>query len=660
MPEPLNPAARKWPTSKRYEYAIRKVLDDNWKVIDAVREYGVDRRHFYNRLKEARIDRGLAPTAAAQRRIEAARREKMAHVAEVQAGTKNGPLDTQKSRLPTDPDEFDRIYFGHFACPDCGVRHPSPPFHSEIRAICQDEGIRRGVILTPPYHAKTTVGNVRDTVFDTVHNPNFRTIIISESKPFAELIVGQIGALLTDHTLYEGAERSLIEDAGPFYLPGNTWNSESLVVVGRTSSEKDPTVQALGYRGQIYGRRADKIKTDDLATQQNQSNPEMVTKMINWLDAEVLSRIGRSSRFIAIGTRVRPGDVYETLIEREGYRVVKYPAILDEGNQEMLWPEHFPYSEAQIRRGEMDPAMWQLVYQNVDNLTEGTAFDAEAIDSCIDPSRHRGHFESSWFLIAGLDPAGAGKDSGYTAMVLMAVDAGTGERYLIDAYTHKQMRAPELKAKMLEWSDTYPIYEWRVEANGVQRNLVQYNDDIIRPLAARGVRVAEHVTNQNKWDPQFGVESMAPLFNARMISIPSHQPGTDLAQLVRQLKNFPLMPIQDLAMAMWFAEIGCREIIGRPSLPMFSERTNSWPAHVRKRRHMVDFHTGQVSKVPLAMQRSRFHNQVSRRRLMVGRPTLYPDLVEGPEPKLIPFLNREGFVEVDEVPEGAEDLTPES
>lgn len=662
MPEPLHSPARKWTTSKRYSVALRKVLDEDWKVTDAIREYGVDRKTFYRRLKDARIDRGLEPTATQQRRVDSQRRQKMRAVTERQlAGEKlletvTSPAAEMNARLPIDPDEFNRTYFGHFACPDCGDRHPSPPFHSEILGICQDEHIRRGIILCPPYHAKTTVANVRDTVYDTVHDVNFRTMIISESKPFAELIVSQIGQLLTDHTLYEGAERNLIDDFGPFYMPGNTWNSESLVVIGRNTSEKDPTVQALGYRGQIYGRRADKIKTDDLATQQNQSNPEMVAKMIRWIDAEVLSRIGRKSRFIMIGTRVIPGDIYGTMIEREGYHVVKYPAILDEADEQMLWPEHFPFDDAILRRQEMDPAMWQLVYQNVDSLTEGTAFRAEDIDACFDPARGVGHHEPQWFLVAGLDPAGAGKDSGYTAMVLLALDAHTGERYLVDAYAQKQMRAPELKAKMLEWSDQYPIYEWRVEANGVQRNLIQYNEDIIRPLAARGVRVDGHVTGANKWDPQFGVESMAPLFASRMMSIPYHNRGTDMYELTRQLKNFPLMPIQDLAMALWFAELGCRAIIQRPSLPMFSERTQEWPERIRKRRHMVDFSSGHVQRIPLHDQRQKFVNRASRRRMVVGRPTLYPNLVEGNDPRLVPFMNKEGYVEVDDSPEGAEDL----
>jgi len=232
--------------------------------------------------------------------------------------------------------------------------------------------------------------------------------------------------------------------------------------------------------------------------------------------------------------------------------------------------------------------------------------------------------------------------------VLLAVDAHTGRRYLVDAEAHKQMRAPQLKDKILEWSDRYPIYEWRVEANGVQRNLVQYNEDIIQPLAARGIKVSGHVTNQNKWDPQFGVETLAPLFGAKMIDIPMSAQGSDMEELIRQFKNFPLMPVSDLVMATWFAEIGAREIVTRPSLPLFSERTGHWPERIRKRRRLIDVHSGKVTPIPLSQQNSRFLTGADRRRLTVGRPTLYPDLVEGPGRNLKPLVNRDGFIDVGE------------
>lgn len=650
MPVPDSPQAKKWPVSKRYEAALSKILDEGWTSADARRWFGCDHKTLAQRLRKERITRGMAPTATEEKRRRAEQAERFIP-SMVRPGANLGlaPLVGERPRLPTDIEEFHETYFGHFLCPDCGERHQSPGFHAEMRAMSQDPGLTRGLINLPPYHAKTTV-MLRDTIYDIAHNRNHRTMHISESKPFAELIVGAIKELLTNHDLYANAERNLIEDAGDFYRQGATWRNEAIVVVGRDSSEKDPTVQALGYRGQIYGRRADKIKMDDLASFQNQANPEMVKNMLDWIDGQVLSRIGKNARCLFVGTRVRPGDIYETLGKRAGYRVVRYSAIADEHKETMLWPEHFDYLAAEIRREEMDPAMWQLVYQNVETLTHGVSFRAEDIDATISPGRGIGHYEGHWFLIAGLDPAGSGPESGYTAFVLMGLDAHTGQRFIIDAEAHKQMRAPQMKAKIEEWSEKYPIYEWRVENNGIQRNLLQYNEDIIRPLAARGIRMTGHnTTGHNKWDPQFGVESMAVLFPS-LISIPRHPEGSGTYELIRQLKNFPLMPVQDLVMAMWFAEIGCRDIVNRPALPMFDRRTSRWPKRIREGRHLVDFGSGTAEKIPLAQQDGRLFSREAmrgRRRQVVGSPTMHPNLVDSPgSPDLQPFMNREGYVDV--------------
>lgn len=55
-----------------------------------------------------------------------------------------------------------------------------------------------------------------------------------------------------------------------FYLGGDA----------RNSSEKDPTLQALGMGGQIYGARADLIILDDVITTANAHEWE---KQLDWL-----------------------------------------------------------------------------------------------------------------------------------------------------------------------------------------------------------------------------------------------------------------------------------------------------------------------------------------------------------------------------------------
>ena len=166
---------------------------------------------------------------------------------------------------------------------------------------------------------------------------------------------------------------------------------------------------------------------------------------------------------------------------------------------------------------------------------------------CKDTSRVVGHYSPEWRLFAGLDPAGGNKGSGYTAFTLVGVDPATGKRYLVDSLAVKSMKAPQMKDQILEWTDRYPLFEWRVESNGVQSQIVQYDMELVQHLAKRGVRVVPHHTHGNKWDPQFGVESLAPLMETGLVSIPwGNAPTSQTFQpLLEELIAFPMGAVSD-------------------------------------------------------------------------------------------------------------------
>jgi len=66
--------------------------------------------------------------------------------------------------------------------------------------------------------------------------------------------------------------------------------------------------------------------------------------------------------------------------------------------------------------------------------------------------------------------------------------------------------------------------------------------------------------------------------------------------LVEQLQAFPMGHTTDLVMALWFAELGCREVFKRAAVPMFDERVRL-PARLARMRRVVDFANKQVRGV---------------------------------------------------------------
>jgi hypothetical protein len=134
------------------------------------------------------------------------------------------------------------------------------------------------------------------------------------------------------------------------------------------------------------------------------------------------------------------------------------------------------------------------------------------------------------------------------------------------------MRPDEIRNVIKSWTDKYRIQEWRIEKNAFQGMLTQ-DREVREYLANRGCLLKEHFTGNNKWDAEFGVASMSMLFEGwqdkrNLIELPSREKSEACKQLIEQLVTWePEQPgtkskrKTDLVMALWFAEIRCRELV---------------------------------------------------------------------------------------------------
>ena len=603
------PAYRSWSTSKRVVKAAERCLaEPDESVSQIARNYGVTRQAVTKKRNELAAAQGLevGPSKFSPKRTSDEKASDAARKLGVAVRVEN-----ERRRVPEDFFEFSDLYFSGWACPDCEdshgnpLLHETPDFQREIMSAANDPKVLRLLVNMPPYFGKSTLITQRRTIHQIVKNPNYRMLLVSETQDFAKVQMAAIKRMLTDPDLYLNSPRNLVEDWGPFQ--GSTWAGDSIIVSGRQDAEAGPTVQCLGISSQIYGRRAHEIVFDDVVGVKRSRSAETIEKDLEWMNREALSRIGRTKgKALWVGTRVGPGDIYSKISAWPSVKTIKLPCIVDESKELTLWPEHFPYEAAMVRRDEMGDADFQLVYQQIELPGAGAAFDEDMLNLCKDESRSWGHYEPGWFLVAGLDPAGANQWSGYTSMLLMAVDPATGKRYLVDTVNIKQMKADQIFEQMRRWSADYPLSEWRVENNGLQAQLFQYNTEMQQDLIGKyGTRVVPHNTQgSNKWDPVFGVESMAPLFRQQMVSIPWANTGSRarFQPLVEQLLQFPTGAVSDLVMALWFSDLAARDRLRRASVPMFNDRMKV-PNRVRKRRHVVDFASQQVRGVPLADQR---------------------------------------------------------
>ena len=226
---------------------------------------------------------------------------------------------------------------------------------------------------------------------------------------------------------------------------------------------------------------------------------------------------------------------------------------------------------AEVRDG-LPPSEWARIYQQ-EQISEQSYFTTDMITSCTrggppgliadTPMGRKGGMEGLR-LIAGLDPA----MSGYTAAVLIGFDKSTGMRWVVDIHNQAAMKPDEIRTLIRAWTEKYGIHEWRIEKNAFQSFLTQ-DAEVRNYLAGRGVVLTDHLTGNNKNDPQFGVAAMTMLFEQGMISLP--YPMTEGVRAMReQLLTWDPKHVQskhalrghktDIVMALWMAELRCLEL----------------------------------------------------------------------------------------------------
>lgn len=453
----------------------------------------------------------------------------------------------------------------------------------------------RVIANIPPGHAKTTTFSINYVCWLIHRDPNIKVIIVCKDQGLAIQILGAIKHRLVS-PLYREMHARFAPDGG-WKDPDSSWTQTQIFVQGKGDGEKDPTVQALGIGGRIYGARSDVIILDDAVTLANVSEYE---KQHRWLDQEVESRLDGAGLLAILGTRVAPMDLYKTMRDvvdfddQPVYTYFSMPAVLDEGdgkpeNWVPLWPERF--SGARLRKIRRDETTWALVYQQQD-VSEDATFNAKAIDASVNSQRfpgpmtetgmgHRPGGMNGLYVVGGLDPATVG----HTAMVVTAVDRANQKRFVLDGFNMRQCPPKVMRENIFRLTDQYRINEWVIERNAFQRFLTQ-DEELTTFLRSRGCRLTEHYTTDNKYDADFGISAMAPLFltcgeppsnggdglwrktpEKALIELPNPKQNAWVGELKNQLVIWQPSGMKqgaktDLVMALWFTEIAVKRILG--------------------------------------------------------------------------------------------------
>lgn len=477
----------------------------------------------------------------------------------------------------------------------------------------------RIIVNVPPFHAKSQTITVEYAAYRICMNPNIRIVIISKRQDQAKKFLYQIKNYLTSN-IYAELQVAYAPDGGfkPDRADGASWGMEKIYVRGIDADQKDPTVEALGMGGQIYGTRSDLIIMDDCIVSSNAGQYE---SQINWLESEVENRV-RDGKIIIVGTRLAPKDMYSELRNGDRYlqgttpwSYLRQPAVLqfddDPADWVTLWPRTSSPMETGQKpdddgmygawdgprmakeRGKKPPRIWSLVYQQED-VSEDSIFHPTVVMGSCNRSRKPGPLIAGamghprnglegQYVIASMDPAMTGD----TFTLVMAVDKNakpdTVNRRVMNSWVKTRPTPAYIRNQIYEVTEQYGVNEWVIEQNAFQLFLI-YDEEIQRFCQARGVRITPHYTSRNKQDPDFGVASMAPMFGnlkrhdsgvrqgldhdgKNLIELPDPNQSEGVRALIEQLSIWEPGKLgkdlkQDGPMALWFAELRARVILG--------------------------------------------------------------------------------------------------
>ena len=496
---------------------------------------------------------------------------------------------------------------------------------------------KRLLINVPPEHAKSTVITVNYCVYRIAMDPNVKITIVSKTQERAKEYLYSIKQRLS-HERWSRLQ-AVYGSAGGWKEDADTWKADR-IYLSRDSTEKDPTVQALGIGGQITGARSNLIILDDVVTTSNAHEWE---KQLLWLQRDVVTRLGDNGKLLIVGTRIAANDLYREIRNaahwtggKTPFTYFAMPAVLeidgDPENWVTLWPKsHIPWegSDEDVipdenglypkwdgpalfrRRSEVSPSAWALVYQQQD-VQEDSIFSPACVQGSTNRMRKRGPLKpgvpghpkahGAWYTIMGLDPAMTGN----TAAVIMTVDRNTRRRYILDCENMSDPTPQKIRQLIEDWAHKYQPQELRIEINAHQKAYA-LDDDLRSFLASVGIRFSSQFTGKNKWDTSFGVAAMSGLFGTmrngnhqddNLIELPSQEGSEGIKALIQQLITWhpETKGKTDCVMALWFCELRAKEIISNARIDQ-SHIDNRWAT----RRQLQTRYSVNLSDYEMAM-----------------------------------------------------------
>jgi hypothetical protein len=455
-------------------------------------------------------------------------------------------------------------------------------FLGRKRVACQVRWARyfdledRSVLLCPRNHGKSTT-IIDYVVWRIVRDRTVRILILSKSSNLAARWVRSIKSILEGRGEYE----KITQYFGDFKPQGkpDKWTQEELIVEGARPEEPHPTLSCYGITAAIYGLRADLILCDDIVDRDNAATEDQREKLrdtfFSGIENILDSANGLTPKMMVVGTRKHPLDLYNDLIQTEGFEVHIENAVRDWRKGRILAPELFSIQFFRDKLAKLKLKKFNREFQNAafDERDVIVASDAFDNGQNFDYARSYGDRFSGWYVTIAVDPGISMKGKGsFSASVVGFNPEEPGRRYLID-YFEGAMPSEDQPRFLCSWYIKYKANAMRIESNACQKYLM---DSVRREATLGGAFggqvwhsffpvINPHMTTRTKLNhPDVGLETVGHYFELGLWSLPAHTDADEAQtqELTEKVTGYTYAEHRraHLLMTLWFAE---NEILSR-------------------------------------------------------------------------------------------------
>ena len=449
-----------------------------------------------------------------------------------------------------------------------------------------------GTHMVPTHN--TSMVCVERSVYDIMADRNVRLTVVQKNEGEASKLVRSVKERLGSHDFHHNIiEQMRAQGDVPIACPlcawegdapfkptraddSGKWGAFSFVVAGRTSGEKDATMEAKGVGSQIQGIRASRIVLDDIQDPGTAMiSPKDSTDKLEWLRAVILGRLFPHQQLVVLANFFTPDDFAHQLIEAQpDWPVVCYPALLefnpDTGRDydppRPLCPEVWTLEGLIEKRKEVGEQRWHFTWMQETTDYDDAIFKRPLVEAARDYDMELGEVPPQvTHIFAGCDPAIVG----FCAICIWGLDARTGQRYLIDIFNEPRMRTfSAIQAKLLDFARRYPLRSCAIELANNQESIT--NDDWFRKeMRGLGCKLVSYRTRTGMGaraeHDGFDISTIGGLFDAGKVTLPyapSVQHNAKVDAYVDQLcawrvdlaGNSVKRLVRDMVMATLFAE----------------------------------------------------------------------------------------------------------